>query len=118
MEINTKRAYELPSQSDGYRVLVDRLWPRGLKKSELKINRWFQTVAPSSELRKWFNHDPARWTEFKKRYFAQLREQEDELHNLLEQAGSGPLTLVYGARDEQHNHAEALREYLHRLIRL
>jgi len=115
MKIITKRAYEPPSESDGYRVLVDRVWPRGLNKDQLRIDCWMKAIAPSNDLRKWFNHEPGKWAGFKKRYFAQLREQREELCKLLEQAGAGPLTLVYGARDESHNNAVALREYLNRL---
>lgn len=115
MEIRTKRIYEPPAEDDGFRVLVDRVWPRGKKKNEVKIDRWLKSVAPSNELRKWFNHDPDKWKEFKKAYFAELRQQKDVLRDLLEQAGDGPVTLVYSARDEHHNNAVALREYLNRM---
>lgn len=117
MKIQVKRVYEPPAKSDGYRVLVDRVWPRGKKKEELEIDRWMKSAAPSSELRKWFGHDPDKWREFKKYYFAELRERRDELRDLLEEAGNGPLTLVYSARDAHHNNAVALREYLNRLKR-
>lgn len=117
MEIRTKRVYEAPRKADGVRVLVDRVWPRGKTKGELRIDRWLKSAAPSPQLRKWFGHDPERWPEFKRRYFAELREHKAELRALLDEAGKGPLTLVYGARDERHNNAVALREYLSRMKR-
>lgn len=117
MEIRTKRAYQAPEKSDGMRVLVDRVWPRGKSKEALRIHRWLQSAAPSPKLRKWFAHDSERWTEFKRRYFAELRERKAELRELLDEAGAGPLTLVYGARDVHYNNAAALREYLRRMKR-
>jgi len=113
--IQAKRVYQPAAKSDGYRVLVDRVWPRGRKKEELKIDRWLKSLAPSSALRKWFNHDPGKWRQFKKSYFVELRERKEELRELLDEAGDGPLTLVYSARDERHNNAVALREYLRRM---
>jgi len=94
---------------------VDRVWPRGRTKEEVDIDRWLKSVAPSTELRKWFDHDPDKWMEFKKRYFAELRERKEELRELLDEAGEGPLTLVYGAREQRYNNAVALREYLNRM---
>ncbi len=115
MDIRTKRVYDPPAENDGYRVLVDRIWPRGMKRDELAIDRWMRNIAPSTELRKWFNHDLARWDAFRKRYFQELHSHADALRSLLEEVGDGPLTLVYAARDQQHNNATALREYLRKL---
>ncbi len=111
-DVRIKRAYESPMAHDGTRVLVDRRWPRGLKKTDAKIAQWMKEAAPSNELRKWFGHDPARWEEFRRRYQAELahkRQFLDELHDL---AKRGPLTLVYSAHDEAHNQAVVLREQL------
>jgi uncharacterized protein YeaO (DUF488 family) len=105
-----KRAYEAPQKSDGYRVLVDRLWPRGVSKAALKLDAWRKDIAPSSALRVWFNHDPKRWTEFKKRYKAELRSHRPELSALKKTAKR--ITLVYGAKDPLHNHALVLQEML------
>lgn len=115
MQIYIRRVYEEPVEADGYRVLVDRVWPRGKRKEDVRINRWMKSVAPSSELRKWFNHDPEKWERFKELYLAELHEHEGELRELLADAGDGPLTLLYSARDEQHNNAVVLREVLERL---
>jgi uncharacterized protein YeaO (DUF488 family) len=112
MSIQVKRAYESPAPGDGFRVLVDRLWPRGVSKEKLELDEWCQEIAPSDALRKWFGHDPEKWDEFKERYFAELDEQRDQVLGLLQHADPGPLTLVYGAKDEEHNNAVALREYL------
>ncbi len=97
------------------RVLVDRVWPRGLSKDALQLDRWMKSTAPSTELRKWFNHEPGKWAQFRKAYLAELREHKDELRSMLSDAASNTITLVYGARDEKHNHAIVLREYLKRL---
>jgi uncharacterized protein YeaO (DUF488 family) len=107
-----KRAYEPASREDGARVLVDRVWPRGLRKSDLAIDRWLKDVAPSTELRRWFGHDPERWAEFRRRYAAELAANPDPLSELRSMARKGRLTLVYSARDEHHNQAVVLREYL------
>jgi uncharacterized protein YeaO (DUF488 family) len=111
-DVRVKRAYAPPAAEDGTRILVDRLWPRGLRKSAAAIDRWVKDVAPSSELRRWFNHDPARWDEFQRRYRAELSHQTALLDELRDLARQRPLTLVYGARDEQHNDAVVLREVL------
>ncbi len=117
LTIQTKRAYDEARDDDGLRVLVDRMWPRGVKKEEADVDRWLKEVAPSKALRQWFGHDPDKWAEFKKRYFDELREQKDALHALLDEADERGrvLTLVYSAKDEQHNNAVALAEYLRRL---
>lgn len=113
--IRIKRVYDEPASSDGMRVLVDRLWPRGLKKENARIDQWLKEVAPSDALRKWFGHDPAKWAQFKQRYFKELAPHRDTLRELLQQARSKTLTLLFAAKDEQHNNAVALKEYLGRL---
>ena len=117
MSIALKRAYEPPGAKDGTRVLVDRVWPRGVSKDELKIDAWPRDIAPSTTLRKWFGHDPERWSEFKKRYVTELRRAElrEILKELANKGKRGRVTLVYGARDEEHNQAVVLAEYLKKL---
>jgi uncharacterized protein YeaO (DUF488 family) len=112
--VHLKRAYEPPDPSDGYRVLVDRLWPRGERKEALALDEWLKDLAPSDELRRWFGHDPARWDEFRTRYRAELKAPENRaaLADLAARARAGRLTLVYGAKDEEHNNAVVLREIL------
>jgi uncharacterized protein YeaO (DUF488 family) len=114
MSVSIKRAYEPPSDEDGVRVLVDRLWPRGVSKAAARIDHWLKDVAPSDGLRKWFGHDPARWGEFRKRYFRELSGQGGTLAELRKLARRGRVTLVYAAKDEEHNDAVALRELLSR----
>jgi uncharacterized protein YeaO (DUF488 family) len=111
-EVRIKRAYEAPSPHDGTRILVDRLWPRGVKKATAGISQWMKEIAPSNELRKWFGHDPARWEEFRRRYEAELAQKRDLIGQLRDLASKGPLTLVYAAHDEAHNQAVVLREKL------
>jgi uncharacterized protein YeaO (DUF488 family) len=112
LNICLKRAYEPPSAEDGLRVLVDRLWPRGLGKTEAAIDRWLKEVAPSSELRRWFGHDPCKWDEFRRKYEVELSGRGDLLEELRQAAREGPLTLVYSARDQEHNQAVVLRDVL------
>jgi uncharacterized protein YeaO (DUF488 family) len=112
MTILIKRAYEKPSPSDGVRILVDRLWPRGIKKEALHIHQWLKDVAPSTELRQWFGHDPARWTEFQHKYSAELDKNHSALEPILDAAKKKTVTLIYGARDTEHNDAVVLRAYL------
>ncbi len=112
--IKLKRAYDAPEKQDGYRVLVDRLWPRGLSKEDAALDRWMKEVAPSHELRKRFKHDPEKWDEFRRRYEVELEGREDEVAFLKEKSEEGTLTLVYAARDREHNNAAALRDYLER----
>lgn len=107
-----KRAYEMPAAADGTRVLVDRLWPRGVKKSEAAIDYWYKGLSPSTRLRKWFGHDPERWLEFKRRYRSELHDRQDQLDMIRNLAKEGPVTLIYSARDEVHNDAVVLREVL------
>jgi len=111
-EISLKRAYDTPDKSDGTRILVDRLWPRGVRKADLQIALWLKNVAPSTDLRKWFAHDPAKWVVFQERYLDELQRGNDDLCTLLHLARSGKITLVYAAHDEVHNHALVLREFL------
>ena len=110
--IKLKRAYERPAPGDGTRVLVDRLWPRGISKGAAAIDHWFKEIAPSTQLRKWFGHDPERWAEFRYRYRAELRGHGDLLAEIRAFADRGPVTLVYAARDDQHNHAVVVRDWL------
>ncbi len=112
--IELKRVYEEPSPTDGLRVLVDRLWPRGLTKERAAVDLWLKEVAPSTELRKWFGHDPAKWEEFQARYREELREKKDALALLKEKSKGHTVTLVYGARDEEHNEALVLKRILER----
>jgi uncharacterized protein YeaO (DUF488 family) len=116
--IKLKRAYEPASPDDGYRVLVDRLWPRGIAKSDLKIDSWEKDLGPSTELRKWFGHDPERWTEFRKRYLQELDDpgKQQLLESLADRARQGTVTLIYSARDTEHNQAVVLKEALERRI--
>jgi uncharacterized protein YeaO (DUF488 family) len=114
MNIQLKRVYHAASPGDGHRLLVDRIWPRGLGKQEARIDDWMKEIAPSTELRKWFGHEPAKWAEFRRRYFAELSDRPELVERLVEMARGGPLTLVYAAKDEEHNNAVALREYLER----
>ncbi len=109
MTVRLKRIYEKTDLSEGKRVLVDRLWPRGVKKSTANIDLWMKNIAPSDGLRKWFSHDPAKWAEFRKRYSKEL-EGSTALEGLLEMARLGDVTLVYSAKDQKHNNAEALKE--------
>lgn len=116
MRIQIKRAYEAPDAADGYRVLVDRLWPRGVKKELLGLDEWCKDVAPSTELRVWFAHDPAKFDEFRARYIAEL-ENTDATSELLKRAkDSSALTLVYAAKDPAVNHALVLRDYLIKML--
>jgi uncharacterized protein YeaO (DUF488 family) len=110
--IRLRRAYDAPVEADGTRFLVDRLWPRGVKREDLKIEEWLREIAPSSDLRKWFGHDPNRWQEFKQRYVAELDEKADALAPLRQAAREGDVTLVYGAKDTEHNNAVVLKAYL------
>jgi uncharacterized protein YeaO (DUF488 family) len=112
MSIRIKRVYDPPDPADGVRVLVDRLWPRGLAKAKAQIDLWLKDVAPSDELRHWFNHDPSKWREFRSRYFRELRQHGDDLSALKKQAGRKRLTLLYAARDEANNNAVALKDFL------
>jgi len=111
-DVHLKRAYEPASRADGVRILVDRLWPRGVSKANAAISRWMKEIAPSTELRHWFGHDPERWEEFRHRYRAELSHHEEHLRELRAIARKGPLTLVYAARDQDRNEAVVLRDVL------
>ena len=110
--LRLKRAYEPAAEDDGVRILVDRLWPRGVSKAKAALDDWMKDVAPSTELRKWFGHDPGRWPEFRRRYRGELRQHPQELDRIRELARSGHVTLVYSAHDEQHNDAVVLKNVL------
>lgn len=110
--IKAKRVYDEEEPTDGVRFLVDRLWPRGVKKTELKIDGWLKDVAPSSDLRKWFAHDPVKWPEFRRRYFAELDREPEAWDPILKAARGGDVTLLYSAHDPEHSNAIALQEYL------
>jgi uncharacterized protein YeaO (DUF488 family) len=112
--IKLKRAYDPPERDDGKRVLVDRLWPRGLKKERARLDLWMKDIAPSDGLRKWFAHYPARWPEFRRRYMEELKAKKDLMEELRELSEKGTLTLVYGAKDTEHNQAQVLKEVLSR----
>ncbi len=116
MPIFLKRAYEKPSAEDGKRILVERLWPRGLKKEEAKIDEWLKDVAPSTELRKWYSHDPAKWSDFKKRYWKELEAKKDVVLILAKEAKEGKVTFVFGSKEEKLNNANALKEYIEKYI--
>ncbi|MGH6742524.1 MAG: DUF488 domain-containing protein [Bradyrhizobium sp.] len=111
-DIRIKRAYDPPDKDDGVRVLVDRLWPRGLRKERAAVTLWLKEIAPSAELRKWFRHDPARWVEFSRRYRAELAHNDEAVARLADLSARGPLTLLYAAHDTEHNDALVLIDYL------
>ncbi len=111
-QIRLKRAYETASSDDGVRILIDRLWPRGLSKDRAKVDRWLQDVAPSNELRRWFDHDPMKWDEFRRRYSAELNEKDGIVRSILEEASHSQVTLLFSAKDVIRNNAVALLEYL------
>ena len=114
MKLKIKRVYEKPEKEDGTRILVDRLWPRGLTKEKAAIDLWLKEVAPSTALRKWFSHDPPKWPAFKQKYRREIKENKDQVAILKEQLMKGAVTLVYGAKDEEHNEALVLKEWLQR----
>lgn len=116
-EIHLARAYDDPAESTGARLLVDRLWPRGIAKADLPHDEWIRDVAPSDELRKWFGHDPARWPGFRDRYIKELDAKTEAVGRCLAWCERGPVTLVYSARDREHNQAVVLKEYLEPLLR-
>jgi uncharacterized protein YeaO (DUF488 family) len=117
MGIAIKRVYEAPAEGDGYRVLIDRLWPRGLTKEAVAMDVWAKELAPSTELRKWFGHDPALWDEFRQRYAAELTESASVWQALARRSAQEPVTLLYGARDEAHNDAVALKALMEQWLR-
>jgi len=110
--IKLKRIYEAPSEDDGIRILVERLWPRGISKEKAQVDEWLKEIAPSPELRKWFQHDPAKWPEFQKRYRKELDQNKERVKELKRRARGKTVTFVYAARDEEHNSAVLLKEYI------
>jgi uncharacterized protein YeaO (DUF488 family) len=112
IDVQIKRAYEPAEPGDGYRVLVDRLWPRGVSRERAHLDQWARNLAPSGDLRRWFGHDPARYNAFRSRYLTELKDQSEEVGELRKRARSGPVTLIYGARDQEHNEAVVLAELL------
>jgi uncharacterized protein YeaO (DUF488 family) len=116
MNIKIKRVYEQPDKEDGERILVDRLWPRGLTKEKAGVDLWLKEIAPSTELRKWFHHDPKKWKSFRGRYETEIRHKDDLIKLLKQKATEGRITLLYGARDEKHNEALVLKEFLEKAL--
>ncbi len=110
--VKTKRVYDPPSPDDGKRILIDRLWPRGIKKEEAKIDEWLRDIAPSTELRKWFSHDPVKWQEFRKRYKDELKKKSELVEKLKAEAKKGDITLLFAAKDTEHVNAVVLKEVI------
>lgn len=111
--IKIKRIYDAPTKEDGYRILIDRIWPRGLTKEKAKIDLWLKEIAPSDDLRKWFAHDPEKWEEFKNKYKEELKTRQELLHKIKQLAREkGTVTMLYSAKDEKHNNAVALNDFL------
>jgi uncharacterized protein YeaO (DUF488 family) len=110
--IKIKRIYDPPASGDGKRILIDRLWPRGLKKEDAKIDEWLRELAPSTELRKWFGHDPEKWVEFKRRFFSELRGRRDLADNIAKAARKGTVTLLFASKEERFNNAAAVKEFI------
>jgi uncharacterized protein YeaO (DUF488 family) len=117
MDVRVKRAYESAAAADGYRVLIDRIWPRGITREQARLDEWARELAPSTELRRWFGHDPARFTEFRRRYTEELAAQKAKVRELRHRAREGTVTLVYAAHDTEHNDAVVLAEILRRGVR-
>ena len=111
-KLQIKRTYDPPARSDGHRILVERLWPRGVRKDKLKLDAWMREVAPSTALRKWFAHDPKKWSEFRRRYFAELDNNPEAWEPILVQARKSGVTLLFSSKDAEHNNVVALRDYL------
>lgn len=111
MEIKLKRVYEKPDEKDGYRILVDRLWPRGLTKEKAAVDLWLKNIAPTTQLRKWFAHDPEKWNEFQKKYLKEVKENTEAVSDLKNHLKKGTVTLLYAAKDEVHNEALVLKNY-------
>ena len=112
MRIRTKRVYEPAAESDGFRVLIDRLWPRGLSKEKARVDHWAKSIAASHELRRWYRHDPAKWDEFRRRHFGELDANPEGVHQLRDRMGKKTSTLLFGSKEDRLNNATALREYL------
>lgn len=114
MKIKIKRVYESPEKTDGFRILIDRVWPRGMTKEKASVDLWLKEIGPSTALRKWFNHDPEKWNEFKKRYVKELKNNKEAIDQIKAHLKKGTVTLVYSAKDEEHNQAVVLKEFLNR----
>ncbi|HUZ58517.1 MAG TPA: DUF488 domain-containing protein [Hanamia sp.] len=112
MNIKLKRVYEMPEKKDGFRILVDRLWPRGLTKEKAALDLWLKDIAPTTELRKWFNHEPEKWKEFIKKYWIELKENKESVSALKDYLKKGPVTLLYAAKDEVHNEAQVIKDFI------
>lgn len=112
MKLSIKRAYEPAKKNDGIRILIDRLWPRGISKKKAKIDLWLKEIAPSTELRKWFSHDPKKWKEFKRRYIIELKKNKESIVTLRKTLKKDKVTLIYAAKDEEHNNATVLKSFL------
>jgi uncharacterized protein YeaO (DUF488 family) len=111
--IKTKRVYDKPDKDDGFRILVDRIWPRGLKKNDIRIDSWQKDIAPSTSLRKWFNHDQRKWNKFKSRYYMELNDKQELMESFLKETKEeGTITLLYSSKEEKYNNAMALKEFL------
>jgi uncharacterized protein YeaO (DUF488 family) len=117
MSINVKRVYDQVDTKDGFRILVDRLWPRGLSKEGAKIDLWLKSVAPSNDLRKWYNHDHEKWPEFKKRYFAELDSNEESVKELVIHVRRGRVTFLYSSKETEYNNAVALKDYINSVLK-
>ncbi len=116
MNIKIKRVYDKPEAGDGVRILVERLWPRGLSKKNAHVDKWLKDIAPSTELRKWFSHDPSKWEEFRRRYYRELDKNRDAVNELLGITVGNAVTFVYGSREKEYNSALALKSYIEKLI--
>ncbi len=110
--IATKRVYDPPSPEDGFRILIDRLWPRGLTKEKARVDLWLKEIAPSDDLRKWFGHEPEKWPGFKKRYFDELKRHPELVETIIEKGRTGPVTILFGAKETRYNNAVALKEFI------
>lgn len=117
MDIKLKRVYDLADSNDGFRILVDRLWPRGLSKEKAKIDLWLKSIAPSNDLRKWYDHDPDKWLEFKKRYFTELGSNNDAVNELLSYTKRDCVSFLYASKEQEYNNATALKEYITSLLK-
>ena len=117
MSIQLKRVYEQPSKQDGYRILVERLWPRGLTKPQAKVDCWLKEAAPSTALRQWFQHDPTKWKEFRKKYFLELRDKNELLQMVQQRLKQGRVTFVYASKESRLNNAVALKEYIEKHLK-
>lgn len=117
MTIKLKRVYDKPEAGDGFRILVERLWPRGLSKKDAHVDMWLKDIAPSAGLRKWFSHDPSKWEEFRRRYYLELDQNRDAVNELLEITEGSDATFVYGSREKEYNSALALKSYIEKLVK-